>query len=198
MNNNNISTIYALTHCESCYNRLGIFTGRVNSRLTPAGHQHAEHLAEKLADKKIDLAFVSPLIRTKQTLKHIQKYHPQMKVVVDERLIERDYGKLSRKSKAKYKREHPDLYPLHHRSYEATPPGGENMIQVEKRVTSFIRDMLEMISKDHINILVIAHGNSLRPFRKYFEHLNNDQMMKLRNLRHTIFTYTVKNGGENL
>jgi bisphosphoglycerate-dependent phosphoglycerate mutase len=72
------------------------------------------------------------------------------------------------------------------------------MIQVEKRVTSFIRDMLEMISKDHINILVIAHGNSLRPFRKYFEHLNNDQMMKLRNLRHTIFTYTVKNGGENL
>ena len=196
--NNNKSTIYALTHCESCYNRLGIFTGRVNSKLTPAGHEHAERIAKELAEKKIDLAFISPLTRTRETLKHIQKYHPQMKVVVDERLIERDYGILARKSKQKYKREHPDLYPLHHRSYNIAPPGGENMVEVEKRVLLFVGDMLKIIKKDNVNVLVVAHGNSLRPFRKYFEHLNNDQMMKLRNLRHTIFTYIVKNGGEKL
>jgi broad specificity phosphatase PhoE len=194
----NYTKIYAITHCESCYNKLGIFTGRVNSKLTPAGHEHAKRIAKKLADKQIDLAFVSPLARTRETLKHIQKYHPQMKVVVDERLIERDYGRLSRKSKQKYKREHPDLYPLHHRSYNIAPPGGENMVEVEKRVLSFVGDMLKIIKKHNVNVLVVAHGNSLRPFRKYFEHLNNDQMMKLRNLRHTIFTYTIMNGGEKL
>lgn len=191
-------TIYVITHCESCYNRRGIFTGRVNSKLTPEGHTHAERLARELKDTEIDVAFISPLKRTNETVEHILKYHPDAKIVVDERLIERDYGELSRKSKEKYKREHPNLFPLHHRSYAVAPPGGESMEQVEKRVLQFIRDMIKLIKRDRVNVLIVAHGNSIRPIRKYFENLSNDQMMKLENLRHTIFTYQIEDGKKNV
>jgi len=187
-----MSTIYVLTHCESCYNRLGIFTGRVNSRLTAKGHMHAKRLARTLAEKKIDIAYISPLIRTKETLEHIRVYHPHMKVVVDTRLIERDYGILSRKSKQKYQKEHPDTFPLYHRSYATAPPGGESMIQVEKRVLSFLHDMIHSVKNSGVNVLIIAHGNSIRPIRKYFEHLSNDEMMKLENQRHILFTYNIE------
>jgi 2,3-bisphosphoglycerate-dependent phosphoglycerate mutase len=192
MNNKKTLTIYVLTHCESCYNRRGIFTGRVDSKLSPEGHKHAERLAKDLARKQIDLAFTSPLTRTRETLKHIKKYHPRMQVVVDDRLIERDYGTLSRKSKQKYKREHPDLYLIYHRSYNIAPPGGESMRQVEKRVLSFIKDVVNMMRRSYLNVLIVAHGNSIRPIRKFFEHLTNEQMMKLENMRHIIFRYQIK------
>lgn len=183
--------LYVLTHCESCYNRRGIFTGRIDSKLTAAGHKHAERLAGELKNKAIDIAFISPLSRTKETLVHIRKYHPQMKVVVDKRLIERDYGDLSRKSKVKYKTEHPDLFPIYHRSYDVPPPGGESMREVEKRVLAFIKDVVSLIKKEGVNVLIVAHGNSIRPIRKYFERLSSDQMMALENLRHRVFTYGV-------
>lgn len=183
--------IYVITHCESCYNKRGIFTGRVNSKLTNTGHQHADQLAERLKDKKIDIAFTSPLARTRQTLKHILKYHPHTKVIVDQRLIERDYGQLSRKSKQKYQKEHPDLYPVYHRSYTVAPPGGESIQQVETRILSFIDDLLKQIKNESINALIVCHSNSIRPIRRFFEKLSPEEMMKLENLRHTIFTYQI-------
>jgi len=187
--------LYVLTHCESCYNRRGIFTGRVDSKLTANGHKHAQRLAEKLKNKKIDIAFTSPLLRTRQTLKHILKYHPNTKVVIDDRLIERDYGRLSRKSKEKYKREHPDLFPIHHRSYTVAAPGGESMQQVEKRVMSFIKELLTSMRKESANVLIVCHGNSIRPIRRFFEKLSSREMMELENLRHRVFMYHISEGG---
>jgi len=108
--------IYLITHCESCYNQLGVFTGRVDSVLTKQGHDHAIRIAKQLKHKQIDIAFVSPLTRTKQTLRHILKYHPKAEIHVDKRIIERDYGELSRKSKAKYKLDYPNEFPIYNRS----------------------------------------------------------------------------------
>jgi 2,3-bisphosphoglycerate-dependent phosphoglycerate mutase len=183
--------LFVLTHCESCYNKRGIFTGRVDSVLTPNGHKHAKKLADKLKDRKIDVAYVSPLTRAKQTLKHILKYHPRTEVFVDDRITERDYGRLSKKSKAKYKQEHPDLYPIYHRAYDVPPPGGESMKQVEKRISPFIEDVLRLMKKEKVNVLVISHGNAIRPIRRYFERLTTDQMMKLEHQQHKIFEYQI-------
>ncbi|NMD00465.1 MAG: histidine phosphatase family protein [Bacteroidales bacterium] len=184
-------TIYILTHCESCYNRLGIFTGRINSRLTKNGHRHAARIARELKNKRIDMAYTSPLLRTKQTLTHILVYHKNTKVMVDKRLIERDYGQLSRKSKEKYKKEHPDLFPIYHRSYETLPPGGESIRQVEKRVMPLIKEIISDMKKDHINVLVVTHGNTIRPIRKYFENLTNEQMMALESIKHKVYRYKI-------
>jgi 2,3-bisphosphoglycerate-dependent phosphoglycerate mutase len=184
--------LYVVTHCQSCYNKEKIFTGLINSVLTKEGHIHAKRLAKKLKDKQIDIAYASSLTRAKQTLKHILKYHPETKVFVNDRIIERDYGKLSRKSKEKYKKEHPKLYPIYHRSYDTPPPGGESIKQVENRVLDFIEELLYKMKKEEVNVLIVAHGNSIRPIRRYFENLTVDEMMKLENLRHKVFTYKIR------
>ncbi len=183
--------LFVLTHCESCYNKRGIFTGRVNSKLTKGGHKHAKRLAKKLKNERIDRAYSSSLKRARQTLTHILKYHPKTQVFIDERIIERDYGELSRKSKAKYAREHPDLYPIYHRSYEISPPGGESMKQVEERVLPFVHDLIKLMRGRKVNALIVAHSNSIRPVRRYFEHLTPEKMMKLENFRHKIFRYEI-------
>lgn len=181
--------LYILTHCQSLHNKKGIFSGQSNPPLTLKGHKDAKLLAEQLKNKRIDRAYTSPLKRSKHTLKHILKYHPNTKVSVDKRIIERDYGKLTNKNKAKYEKDNPELYPSYHRSYETPPPGGESMKQVEKRVLSFLEEVIEKAKKDNSNILIITHSNSIRPVIRYFENLSSEEMMKLEGLRHKIYKY---------
>jgi broad specificity phosphatase PhoE len=85
---NNKLHIYIITHCESCYNKHGIFTGRTNSHLTSCGINHAKVMAQKLKHMQIDLAIHTSLARTKETLVHILKFHPNCKVEVDDRIID--------------------------------------------------------------------------------------------------------------
>jgi 2,3-bisphosphoglycerate-dependent phosphoglycerate mutase len=184
--------IYVLIHTETYYNEKRLFSGHIDSMLTDRGHKQAMSLAKELADKKIDTAYISPLKRTKQTLKHILIYHNNVKIITDKRIVERDYGKLSRKSKVKYRKENPDLYPVYHRSYDIPPPGGESMKEVENRVLSFIKDVIKDMKEENHNVLIIAHSNSVRPIIRYFEKLTVDQMMQLENYRLKIFNYKVK------
>ena len=71
--------LYIVLHCQSCYNKSGIFTGRADVKLTAVGHDHAESISEELKDISIDKAYSSSLQRTRQTLAHILKYHPETK-----------------------------------------------------------------------------------------------------------------------
>ena len=192
MNKDKYLNIYVLIHTETHYNEKRLFSGHIDSLLTKKGHEQAKSLANKLNDKKIDIAYISPLKRTKQTLKYILKYHPRTKVIVDWRIIERDYGDLSRKSKVKYRKEYPGLYPIYHRSYNTLPPGGESMKEVEKRVLSFIKDVVINMKEEKHNVLIIAHSNSVRPIIRYFEKLTVDEMMQLENYRLKIFNYKVQ------
>lgn len=189
---NEYRKIFIITHCETCFNKRNIFTGRINSVLTARGHEHAAYMADLVKKEKIGLAYRSSLIRTKQTLEHILKFHPETEARVDDRIIERDYGDLTGKSKLKYQKEHPDLYPVYHRSYDTKPPNGESMKDVEKRVLPFITDVINEVKKNKINVLIVAHGNSIRPMIRYFENLTTDQMQKIENIRHKVFTYKIK------
>ena len=77
------------------------------------------------------------------------------------------------------------------RSYDVPPPGGESVKDVEKRVRSFIKDLLKKMKKEKANVAISAHGNSMRPFRRYFEKLTISQMMKLENPWDKHFEYTI-------
>jgi len=77
------------------------------------------------------------------------------------------------------------------RSYATRPQKGENMPMVEKRVNTFIKNMLKKMKKQKVNVAICASGNSMRPFRKYFEHLTRNQMMKLENPWDDYFEYTI-------
>jgi len=186
--------IYIFRHGETYYNRSRKFTGQLNSRLTTKGIIQSNAIAEKLRKKTVQIAFKTNLSRSSDSLKTVLKYHPECKkVIVDNRMIERSYGELEGKfHKTIIKKFGKKQFDIWHRSYDIPPPGGESIKTVEKRVMSFIKDTIILIKNERVNIVISAHGNSMRPFRRYFENLTIEQMMKLENPYDKYFDYTVE------
>ena len=186
--------IYLFRHGETNFNRSNRFTGMVNSRLTPKGIEQANWIAEILKEKTFQIAFKTSLSRSSNSLKIILKHHPEcQKVIVDDRMIERSYGDLERKyHKTVIKKYGKRQFDLWHRSYAVLPPGGESIKMVEKRVLSFVKDLLNLMKRENINVAISAHNNSMRPFRRYFENLTLKQMMALENPYDKYFDYTIK------
>ena len=212
--------IYLFRHGQSYYNKHHWFTGWIDSKMTKEGYKNARTIARKLKNKKIDIAYHTRLSRSKNTLKEVLKFHPECKEIIeDDRMIERCYGKLQRHShkefmedlektvvpaiEKKFGKMNRDakevigvtvaetIYKIYHRSYNIPPPGGESIKDVEKRVKSFIKTMLKKMKKEKISVAISAHGNSMRPFRKHFEKLTNNQMMELENPWDKHFEYTI-------
>jgi 2,3-bisphosphoglycerate-dependent phosphoglycerate mutase len=186
--------IYLFRHGETSFNRSKRFTGLVNSRLTPKGIEQANFIAEKLREKEFQMAFKTSLSRSSNSLKIVLKFHPECKrVIVDDRMIERSYGDLERKyHKTVIKKYGKRQFDLWHRSYDVPPPGGESMKMVEKRVLSFVKDLLILMEREKINVVISAHNNSMRPFRRYFENLSMKQMMALENPYDIYFDYPIE------
>ena len=192
--------IYLFRHGQTTFNRDGRFTGWLNPGLTEFGRRQARKIARKLSQKKFEIAFCTRLRRSKQTLKEVLKYHPEcLKVIQDDRMIERDYGELNgtthkyfieKIGKQLYDLEvYGDLitafdrmmrcrvqkflgeeeYAAIHRGFDMRPPGGESFADVEKRVGKFIRDLIKMMRHEGVSVAISAHGNSIRLFRKIME-----------------------------
>jgi adenine phosphoribosyltransferase len=171
--------IYLFRHGGTVFNKKKIFTGDHHSNLTKQGVRMSQRVARKLKDKHIDVAYQTRLPRSKKTLKIILKYHPECKkIITDNRMIERDYGDLEgRHHRVVIKEVGKKQFDIWHRSYDKPPPNGESIKMVEKRVRSFIKDLLKKIKKEKINVAISAHGNSMRPFRRHFEKLTIKKMM---------------------
>ncbi|MBW2985230.1 2,3-bisphosphoglycerate-dependent phosphoglycerate mutase [Candidatus Woesearchaeota archaeon] len=185
--------IYLFRHGQTYFNRDHKFTGWKDSKLTNKGIKDAKQIAQKLKNKRIDLSYRTRLSRSKDTLKEVLKFHPECKEIIeDDRMIERSYGNLQGLNHTtiikKFGKERFDIW---HRSYNTPPPKGESVKVVEKRVNAFIKDLVKKIKKEKINIAISAHGNSMRPFRKYFEKLSINQMMKLENPWDNYFEYKI-------
>jgi len=215
--------IYLFRHGQTYYNEKHIFTGWKDSKLTVNGIRQSRIIAKKLKNKKFQIAYKTKLSRSKDTLKEVLKYHPECKkIITDNRMIERSYGKLQGTSHKTFVEDEgtEDYKTLLHwhkidhlvgkekeefikklgeaelkiirRSYRVAPPKGESVKQVEKRVNSFIKDLIKKMKKEKINVAISAHGNSMRPFRKHFEKLTNEKMMELENPWDDYFEYTIE------
>ena len=186
--------IYLFRHGTTKDNSRGKFSGFRQTSLTVKGKEDARIVALRLKNKKIQVAFKSSLKRSDQTLKEVLKFHPECKrVIVDDRIIERDYGNVTGMTHYDYiKKNTPKKYDSFHRGYKISPPGGESIYIVEKRVKSFIKDIIDMIKKEKVNVAISAHGNSMRPFRRYFEKMSVQQMMAIENPYDNIFEYKIK------
>ncbi len=172
--------IYIFRHGQTFYNEEGIFTGWLNSRLTPLGVKQAKIMANKLKDKKIDVAFSTKLGRSRQTLKEVLKFHPECKqVIIDNRIIERNYGNLNGMSHKEFiKKYGEEKYKMVHRGYDVKPPKGESFKDVEKRVAPFVKDLKKLMKEKKVNVAISAHGNSIRLFRKIMEKATKEQAIK--------------------
>jgi 2,3-bisphosphoglycerate-dependent phosphoglycerate mutase len=109
-------------------------------------------------------------------------------------MIKRSYGDLERKfiHKTVIRKYGKRQFDIWHRSYDVPPPGGESIEMVKKRVLAFIEDLIILMKRERVNVAISAHGNSMRPFRKYFEKLTIEQMMKLENPYDKYFDYIVE------
>ncbi|HCU55546.1 hypothetical protein A2574_01880 [Candidatus Shapirobacteria bacterium RIFOXYD1_FULL_38_32] len=166
-----MATIYLFRHGQTHYNKGRIFTGWKDSTLTPTGIKQAKQLSLLLKDKKIDIAYHSRLSRSKDTLRQVLKSHPECKQIYkDDRIIERNYGKLSGFAHQTIINEFGQKqFDKWHRSWDERPPQGESFADVALRVGDFIKDLKSKYSGKNVSIVVSAHGNSIRAFRKIME-----------------------------
>ncbi len=185
--------IYLFRHGQTHFNKRKMFTGWKDATWTVKGKMNASLVGKKLRNRRIDVAFSSNLTRSKETLKEVLKYHHECRVVFhDDRMIERCYGLLQGRAHAAFIRENGKvLYDKYHRAYNFPPPKGESVKMVESRVNSFIKDLLAFIRKYKVNVAISAHGNSMRPFRRHFEHASIQQMMKWEMPYDDYFEYVV-------
>jgi len=174
--------LYVFRHSQTYDNLRRIFSGRRDSNLTLKGIKQSKTLAKLLKTKKIALFISSPLSRCLQTLKEIKKLHKKVSIIKERMLTERDYGKLTGKSKEKLMRENFEKAVLYRRSYDVSPPGGESLKEVQiKRVYPFCKKLEKMMKKKKINIAVCCTNNTMRLIRMYFEKLSIEQMLTLEN-----------------
>jgi 2,3-bisphosphoglycerate-dependent phosphoglycerate mutase len=186
--------IYLFRHGQTRFNQRGMFTGWKDSKLTRTGKMEAEIIAERLKNKKFDVAFVTRLSRTRDTLKIVLKYHPECKrIIEDNRMIERNYGKFNGfLHMTIVKKFSPRRYDEWHRGWNARPPGGESFADVEKRVRKFIKSLIKFVKKNKVNVVIASHGNSIRLFRKIMEKRSKEQAVKWFIPYDTYFEYDVR------
>ena len=185
-----MAKIFVFRHGQTAYNRNNIFTGWADSELTDEGIKECEQIAEELKDVRPTKAYTSDLKRAQDTLYIVLGSRKDVPVVIDERIKERGYGELTHKSKVEIARQYPKEYPLWHRSYDIPPPGGESMQVVEKRVFAFLDEILPKLKKDDV-VFISAHGNSLRPIRRYFEKLSAEEMCSFEHVRARVYRYEI-------
>ena len=186
-----ICNLFIFRHAETTDNSSHIFSGWRDPDLTAKGLLQAHEIAQQLEYEKIDYAFTSHLLRAKRTLEIVLKTHAKVPVFMDDRLIERCYGKLQGKSKIEVEAERPEWFAQVHRDYDFPPPEGESLRMVESRTLPFV-DLLEgWLRQNPGNVAISCHGNSMRPIRRVFEHLSLKQMLQLENPQDQAMEYAL-------
>lgn len=177
------NVLVLVRHGESEWNRLNLFTGWRNPDLTEKGLIEARVAgrAIKYEGIRFDIAFTSALKRAQHTLDIILAELKQESVPVtrDAALNERDYGELSglNKDEAR-KRWGEEQVMIWRRSYDIAPPGGESLKDTLARVRPYYeRAIWPEIIKGK-NVIVAAHGNSLRALIMVLEGLSGEEILK--------------------
>jgi 2,3-bisphosphoglycerate-dependent phosphoglycerate mutase len=198
-----------IRHGESAWNLENRFTGWVDVDLTPKGAQQAIEAGQKLkaAGYTFDIAYTSVLRRAIKTLWHVQEQMDLMWIptVHSWRLNERHYGALSGLNKAetaeKYGSEQVHIW---RRSYDVPPPlldetdprnsyldpryaklkrheipRGECLMDNVERVLPLWNESIGPALKADKNIVIAAHGNSIRSLIKYIDQVSDSDIMEI-------------------
>jgi 2,3-bisphosphoglycerate-dependent phosphoglycerate mutase len=171
-----------LRHGQSQWNLENRFTGWVDVPLSPRGEEEARAAGEKLKGHRIDQVFTSVLKRAIDTARIALDAAGIGPVPIerDAALNERMYGDLQGLDKAEAAKQFgADQVKLWRRSYDVKPPGGESLADTAARVIPFWRDRILPELRAGKNILVGAHGNSLRALVMHLDNLTRDQVLEL-------------------
>jgi 2,3-bisphosphoglycerate-dependent phosphoglycerate mutase len=177
------NVLVLVRHGESEWNKLNLFTGWKDPDLTEKGMAEARRGAELLKAEglRFDIAFTSALKRAQHTLGIILDVlgQEQLETIRDQALNERDYGDLSglNKDDAR-KRWGEEQVHIWRRSYDIPPPGGESLKDTAARVLPYWDARIWPEVKAGRNVIVAAHGNSLRALIMKLENLSGEAIIK--------------------
>jgi 2,3-bisphosphoglycerate-dependent phosphoglycerate mutase len=177
-----VALLVLVRHGESQWNLENRFTGWVDVPLTDKGRREAERGGQALRAMHFDRAYTSVLQRATETLDIILRVigQPDVPIERDAALNERHYGDLQGLNKAetaaKFSAEQVHIW---RRSYDVAPPGGESLKDTAARTLPYFERVIVPRLKAGENILVSAHGNSLRSIVMHLDRLSKEQVMEL-------------------
>jgi len=181
-----------LRHGESQWNLENRFTGWVDIPLSPKGEQEAKNAGEKLKGYKFDKGYTSVLRRAINTLDIVLKITGQESLPLerDKALNERHYGALQGLNKEetaqKYGKEQVHIW---RRSYDVPPPKektelnpdaiSESLKDTAARTLPYFASKIVPDIRVGKNVIVAAHGNSLRSIVMELDQLTKEQVLEL-------------------
>ena len=170
-----------IRHGTSEYNKLGLWTGLTDVDLAAEGKADARKAGESIRDIPIHKVHVSALKRAQQTFAEIKNVLGLMIDHIEHpALNERDYGQYAGRNKWQVLEEvgEQEFHNIR-RGWDAVVLGGENLKDVYQRVVPYYEEhILPDLKKGH-NVLVVAHGNSLRALVKHLEDIADEHIHKL-------------------
>lgn len=174
-----------IRHGQSEWNAKNLFTGLANPPLSPKGEKEARQAGIMLNTRKIefDLVFTSVLERAEKTCEIIlaEMGKSNFTITKNKALNERDYGDLvgmnKEAAREKFGAEQVQKW---RRDYETKPPGGESLKDTAERVLPYYKKNIKSFwLAENKNILIVAHGNSLRALIMFLENLTPAEIIKI-------------------
>ena len=178
------SNLVLVRHGQSEWNKKNLFTGWKDPKLTELGIEEAIKAGKLLKTKemKFDIMFTSDLFRAQETGRLILENMNQLDIPVikNQSLNERNYGDLAglNKDDAREKWGEEQVH-IWRRSFDIPPPGGESLKDTAERVLPYFHSEILPKAEEGLDVLVAAHGNSLRALVMELEGISSDEIVKL-------------------
>ena len=178
------TNLVLVRHGQSEWNKKNLFTGWKDPNLTDLWIEEAKKDGNLLQERGLafDIMFTSDLFRAQETGRIIldQMNLSHIEVVKDQSLNERNYGDLAglNKDEARVKWGDEQVH-IWRRSFDIPPPGGESLKNTAERVLPYFNSEILPKIRESQNILVAAHGNSLRALVMELEKISSDEIVKL-------------------
>lgn len=178
------SNLVLVRHGQSEWNKKNLFTGWKDPDLTELGVEEAVKAGKLLKGRGLsfDIMYTSNLFRAQETGRLIleQMSLSHIEVIKDLSLNERNYGDLAglNKDEAREKWGDEQVH-VWRRSFDIPPPGGESLKNTAERVLPYFNSEILPKIKESQNILIAAHGNSLRALIMELEKISSEEIVKL-------------------
>lgn len=188
-------------HGQSEWNALGLWTGQRDVSLTEQGRAEARKAADGLRDITLHKAYTSKLSRAQETLHEIKAalQHTELETHEHEALNERDYGDYTAKNKWQIKDEiGEEEFTKLRRTWDHPVPNGETLKDVHARALPFYEEHILTDLRSGKNVIVSAHGNTLRALMKHLEDVADDQVHELEIGTGEVLVYEIDENGRVL
>lgn len=185
-----------LRHGQSQWNLENRFTGWVDVDLSPLGEEEARKAGLLLTGIPVDVVFTSVLTRAMRTAEIAMNAAGISNVPIhrDQALNERHYGDLQGLNKAETAEKYgADMVHQWRRSYNIPPPNGESLEMTQQRVAPYYLSHIKPLLQQGTNVLVVAHGNSLRALIMFVEQLTPEQILQTEVATGVPITYQLDN-----